>query len=131
MALVHAPSMAIRQPQSDGHTSAFMPSFTQDLDAVDRRGHPDPALRLYRHKDTLATLAATCTAARRRHDSAGATAPDGSAEAVTRMLPRDRAELIVAEHAAGKPVRVIAEAYGHSITTVRDYAHGRRTPASP
>ena len=47
---------------------------------------------------------------------------------MTRMLPRDRAELIVAEYAAGKPVRVIAETYGHSITTVRDYARGRRTP---
>jgi hypothetical protein len=47
------------------------------------------------------------------------------------MLPRDRAELIVAEYAAGKPVRVIAETYGHSITTVRDYAHGRRTPGEP
>jgi hypothetical protein len=35
MALVHAPSTAIRQPQSDGHTSAFMPSSAQDLDAVD------------------------------------------------------------------------------------------------
>jgi hypothetical protein len=47
------------------------------------------------------------------------------------MLPRDRAELIVAEYAAGKPVRVIAEADGHSITTVQDYAHGRRTPGEP
>jgi hypothetical protein len=47
------------------------------------------------------------------------------------MLPRDRAELIVAEYAAGKPVRVIAGTYGHSITTVRDYAHGRRTPGEP
>jgi hypothetical protein len=47
------------------------------------------------------------------------------------MLPRDRAELIVAEYAAGKPVRVIAETYGHSTTTVRDYAHGRRTPGEP
>ena len=26
---------------------------------------------------------------------------------------------------------MIAEAYGHSITTVRDYAHGRRTPGEP
>ena len=50
---------------------------------------------------------------------------------MTHMLPRDRAELIVAEYAAGKPVRVIAEAYGHSITTVRDYARGRRTPGEP
>jgi hypothetical protein len=47
------------------------------------------------------------------------------------MLPRDRAELIVAEYAAGKTVRVIAETYGHSITTVRDYARGRRTPGEP
>jgi len=50
---------------------------------------------------------------------------------VTRMLPRDRAELIVAEYAAGKPVRLIAETYGHSITTVRTYAHGRRIPGEP
>ena len=47
---------------------------------------------------------------------------------MTHMLPRDRAELIVAEYAAGKPVRVIAEAYGHSITTVRDYARGQTHP---
>jgi hypothetical protein len=47
------------------------------------------------------------------------------------MLPRDRAELIVTEYAAGKPVRLIAETYGHSITTVRDYAHGKRTPGEP
>jgi hypothetical protein len=47
------------------------------------------------------------------------------------MLPRDRAELIVAEYAAGKTIRTIAETYGHSITTVRDYAHGRRTPGEP
>lgn len=50
---------------------------------------------------------------------------------MTRMLPRDRAELIVAEYAGGKPVRLIAETYGHSITTVRDYARGRRTPGEP
>ena len=50
---------------------------------------------------------------------------------MTNMLPRDRAELIMAEYAAGKPVRVIAEAYGHSITTVRDYARGRRAPGEP
>jgi len=47
------------------------------------------------------------------------------------MLPRDRAELIVAEYAAGKPVRAIARAYGHSGNTVRDYVHGRRTPGEP
>ena len=50
---------------------------------------------------------------------------------MTRVLPRDRAELIVAEYAAGKPVRLIAETYGHSITTVRTYAHGRRIPGEP
>jgi hypothetical protein len=50
---------------------------------------------------------------------------------VTRILPRDRAELIVADYTAGKPVRVIAEAYGHSITTVRTYAHGLRAPGEP
>lgn len=50
---------------------------------------------------------------------------------MTRMLPRDRAEQIVAEYAAGKPARLIAEAYGHSITTVRTYARGRRTPGEP
>jgi transposase len=43
------------------------------------------------------------------------------------MLPRDRAELIVAEHAGGKSIREIAEAHGHSITTIRDYVRGRRT----
>src|SRR5580704_4459773 len=32
---VHAPSTTSRQPQSDRHASAFMPSSTQDLDAVD------------------------------------------------------------------------------------------------
>ncbi len=47
------------------------------------------------------------------------------------MLPRDRAELIVAEHAGGKSIREIAEAHGHSITTIRDYVRGRRTPGEP
>ncbi len=47
------------------------------------------------------------------------------------MLPRDRAEQILADYAAGKPVREIAEAYGHSITTIRTYAHGLRTPGEP
>jgi hypothetical protein len=47
---------------------------------------------------------------------------------VTNMLPRDRAEQIVADHATGKSVREIAEAYGHSITTVRPYVNGLRTP---
>lgn len=47
------------------------------------------------------------------------------------MLPRDRAELIVAEHAGGKTIREIAEAHGHSVTTIRDYVRGRRTPGEP
>jgi hypothetical protein len=47
---------------------------------------------------------------------------------VTNALPRDRAEQILADHAAGKPVREIAEAYGHSITTVRTYVKGLRMP---
>lgn len=46
-------------------------------------------------------------------------------------LPRDRAEQILADHAAGKSVREIAEAYGHSITTVRTYVNGLRTPGEP
>jgi transposase len=50
---------------------------------------------------------------------------------VTNMLPRDRAEQILADHAAGKSVREIAEAYGHSITTVRTYVNGLRTPGEP
>jgi hypothetical protein len=47
------------------------------------------------------------------------------------MLPRDRAEQILADHAAGKSVREIAKAYGHSITTVRTYVNGLRTPGEP
>jgi hypothetical protein len=50
---------------------------------------------------------------------------------VTNMLPRDRAELILAEHAAGKPARAIARTYGHAPATVRDYVHGRRIPGMP
>jgi hypothetical protein len=50
---------------------------------------------------------------------------------VTNMLPRDRAELIVAEHAEGKSIREIAGAYGHSPQTVRSYVLGRRTPGEP
>jgi hypothetical protein len=50
---------------------------------------------------------------------------------VTNMLPRERAELILADHAAGKPVRAIARTYSHSSNTVRDYVHGRRTPGEP
>ena len=37
----------------------------------------------------------------------------------------------MAEHAAGKSIREIAAAYGHSTQTVRDYALGRRTPGEP
>jgi hypothetical protein len=44
------------------------------------------------------------------------------------MLPRDRAQQIIADHAAGKPVRAIARAYGHKPDTVRNYVSGRRTP---
>jgi hypothetical protein len=47
------------------------------------------------------------------------------------MLPRDRAELIVADYAAGKTVREIAQTHGHSITTIRGYVHGLRTPGEP
>jgi hypothetical protein len=50
---------------------------------------------------------------------------------MTNMLPRDRAEMIVAQYAAGKSMRAIAEAYGHSLATIRDYVHGRRTPGEP
>jgi len=50
---------------------------------------------------------------------------------MTNMLPRDRAELIMAEHAAGKSIRKVAAAYGHSTQTVRDYVLGRRTPGEP
>jgi len=44
------------------------------------------------------------------------------------MLPRDRAQQIIADHAAGKPVRAIARTYGHNPKTVRNYVSGRRTP---
>jgi hypothetical protein len=47
---------------------------------------------------------------------------------VTNILPRDRAELIIAEHAAGKTVPQIAAEYGHSPQTVRSYALGHRAP---
>ncbi len=50
---------------------------------------------------------------------------------MTHMLPRERAEQILADYAAGKPVRAIARAYRHSGNTVRDYVHGRRTPGEP
>jgi hypothetical protein len=44
------------------------------------------------------------------------------------MLPRDRAEQILAGHAAGKPVSAIAKACGCSPATVRAYVNGLRTP---
>jgi hypothetical protein len=47
------------------------------------------------------------------------------------MLPRERAELLLAEHAAGTPIRVIAKTFGHSVGTVRDYVHGRKIPGQP
>jgi hypothetical protein len=47
------------------------------------------------------------------------------------MLPRERAEQILADYAAGTPVRAIARTYRHSANTVRDYVHGRRTPGEP
>ena len=50
---------------------------------------------------------------------------------MTNMLPRDRAELILADHAAGKPVDAIARAHGHSPTTIRAYVNGLRTPGVP
>jgi transposase len=46
------------------------------------------------------------------------------------MLPRERAELLLAEHAAGTPIRVIAKTLGHSAGTVRDYVHGRKIRGS-
>jgi TniQ len=47
------------------------------------------------------------------------------------MLPRDRAEQVLADHAAGKPAGAIARAYGHSPVTVRAYVNGLRTPGEP
>jgi TniQ len=47
------------------------------------------------------------------------------------MLPRERAEQVLAEYAAGKTVMEIARAYGHSPATIREYVHGRRTPGEP
>ncbi len=44
------------------------------------------------------------------------------------MLPRDRAEQILAGHAAGNPVSAIAKACGCSPATVRAYVNGLRTP---
>jgi len=50
---------------------------------------------------------------------------------MTGMLPRDRAEQILADHAAGKPAGAIARAYGHSPVTIRAYVNGLRTPGEP
>jgi hypothetical protein len=44
------------------------------------------------------------------------------------MLPRDRAERILALGEAGWSVRAIADQLGHSEPTIRDYLNGRRTP---
>jgi hypothetical protein len=50
---------------------------------------------------------------------------------MTNMLPRDRAEQILADHAAGKPAGAIARAYGHSPATIRAYVNGLRAPGEP
>ena len=50
---------------------------------------------------------------------------------MTNMLPRDRAEQILADYAAGRPVGAIARAYGHSPVTIRAYVNGLRTPGEP
>jgi hypothetical protein len=50
---------------------------------------------------------------------------------MTNMLPRDRAEQILADHIAGKPAGAIARAYGHSPATIRAYVNGLRTPGEP
>lgn len=47
------------------------------------------------------------------------------------MLPRDRAEQILADHAAGKRAGAIAKAYGHSPATVRASVNGLRTLGEP
>jgi len=47
------------------------------------------------------------------------------------MLPRDHAEQILADHAAGKPVGAIAKACGCSPATVRAYVNGLRAPGEP
>jgi predicted transcriptional regulator len=49
---------------------------------------------------------------------------------MTNMLPRDRGEQILADHAAGMPVRAIARTYGHSPGTIRNYVRGHRTPGN-
>jgi hypothetical protein len=50
---------------------------------------------------------------------------------MTNMLPRDRAEQILADHAAGKRAGAIAKARGCSPATVRAYVNGLRTPGEP
>jgi len=49
---------------------------------------------------------------------------------MTNMLPRDRAELIMAEHAAGKSIRGIAAAYGHSPRRSATTCSGGAPPAN-
>lgn len=44
------------------------------------------------------------------------------------VLPREQAEFIIAEHAAGKSARAIARTTRHAPQTVRDYVNGRRAP---
>ena len=50
---------------------------------------------------------------------------------MTSILPRERAEQMLADYAAGTPVRIIARTYGHSRMTVRDYVRGLRIPGEP
>lgn len=52
----------------------------------------------------------------------------GTAKTMTNVLPRDRAELIMAEYSAGKRIYEIVAEYGHSPQTVRKYALGRSAP---
>lgn len=47
---------------------------------------------------------------------------------MTSVLPRDRAEQIIAEYSAGKRIYEIVAEYGHSPQTVRKYALGRSAP---
>jgi hypothetical protein len=50
---------------------------------------------------------------------------------MTNMLPRGRGEQILADHAAGMPIRAIARTYGHKPETVRNYVRGHRIPGMP
>jgi hypothetical protein len=82
----------------------------------------------YSFTASILAWAAVCVPDRRRHDGPGATAQNQGGEAAMNMLPRDRAEQILADHAAGKPVGAIARAYGHSPATISAYVNGLRTP---